>query len=114
MMNEDLSVRAGDMRTRVQIESPSTTRDAEGGVVAGWNATVIVWADIVPMSGRELQAADKQTAEVDTEIRIRYRYGLDSTMRLVQIDTGEIYDIRSIRDLQARRRVLALGCRKRV
>lgn len=112
-MSDELAIRAGDLRQRAKIQGASTTRDSVGGTTQAWSDLVTVWADISPLTGKEIQQAAKLQAEVDTEIRIRHRAGIDSTMRVLQIDTGEIYDIRSVRDVRARLRVLVLGCRKR-
>lgn len=41
-----------------------------------------MWADIVPVSGREFLQSGTETAEVTFKIYIRYLDGIDSDMRV--------------------------------
>lgn len=101
------------MRDRITIQSPSTTRDATGGVTDAWTDVVTIWANVDPLTGRELEEAQKQWGEVTYQIDIRYYAGLDSTMRVLDIRSGAYYDIRAVLDLNHRRRKIQLMCRER-
>lgn len=112
-MKEDLSVRAGDMRDRIAIQSASTQRDATGGAIDSWSDVVTIWASIEPLAGKELEEAQKRWAEVTYQIDIRYYAGLDSTMRVFDTQNGVYYDIRGVINMNNRRRKIQLMCRQR-
>lgn len=114
------NIRAGAMRKRFTFKAPPTTRDSAGGgpdlaspSLDGWMDICTVWGSIAPYLGRELAAADKPTAEVMLVIEIRYRGDINSTLRAVQADTLQVYDIRGVFDVDGRKRKLSLLCRER-
>ncbi len=76
-------MRAGDLRNRVKIQSKSVTRNTFGEEVVSWVDVATVWAAIEPLSGREFLAAQAVNAELTVRIRIRYRTGIDSSMRVL-------------------------------
>lgn len=65
-----------------------------------------VSASVEPLRGRELYAAQEHQADVDVRIRIRYREGIEPTMRVVH--DGRVYDIRAVIDPDLRHRELEL------
>lgn len=108
-----VNIAAGSMRDRVRIESRTAARDATGGAIETWTEVFTTWANVEPLTGSELQEAQKQWSEATYEIGIRYRSGLDSTMRAFHVDTGLYYDIRAVIDVGSRRRKIQLMCRER-
>lgn len=109
-------VRAGAMRERVVIQALSTDRDSYGGEVdpaddASWADFWRCWADLQPMTGRELQEAGQLQSEITAECRMRYRVGITTEMRLVHGST--VYDIRSVIDAGTLKREIVLGIRER-
>lgn len=81
--------------------------DPNGEVNAAWvDLFPSVWASIEPLRGRELFAAQEHAADVDVRIRMRYRAGVEPTMRVVH--EGRIYDIRAVLDPELRHRELEL------
>lgn len=89
-------MRAGKLRRRVDIQRPHFEQDASTGeMVKTW---VDVWtrvpASIEPISAREFVAAAATQSAVSARIVIRYRSGVDSTMRI--LDRSKIYNIEGV------------------
>ncbi len=74
-------MRAGRMRHRVTLQSPTGTQDTAGGV-SGFTDVATVSAAIEPARGRERIAKDKFVDEVDTLIVIRWITGVLPTWRV--------------------------------
>ena len=99
---------AGRLRHRIVIEQQVKARDATSG------AETITWqtyqasvpAELMPMSGKEFQAANAQQSETLTRCLIRYLPGLDETMRVTH--DGVEYNIRAILPDRTLRRHLNL------
>ena len=81
----------GRMRYRITIEENAERQDADGNVLQDWQPKHTVWADIVPVSGREHIAAEREASEVTTKIYIRYLPDITAKMRVVHGDT--VYEI---------------------
>jgi len=79
-------IEAGALRHRLSIEhlvAGSPTQDAGGEVDQAWVELAEVWGSIEPLRGRELIAAQQAQSETTGTIRIRYRAGITSKMRVV-------------------------------
>lgn len=48
----------------------------------GYEPFDVIWGNVKPLVGREFFAAQQVQAEVTTEILIRYRPGINSTLRI--------------------------------
>lgn len=110
-------VNVGDFRNRITIQSVSVTQDVFGGVPDptnsdNWATVASTWANVMPEHGREFGEAGKQQAEETVRIDIRYRTGIDATMRVLSGD--KVYDIRSLTDQNSRRKLLTMMCRERL
>lgn len=87
-----MSLKAGRLRHRVQIQEYVAQTDTAGDVIQDpqtgevaktWTTVATVWAAIEPLSAREfIQSAASQT-EISARITIRYRAGLTADMRLL-------------------------------
>lgn len=77
----------GGMRYRVELQRNMSVKDDEGFARNEWKTVCTLWADIVPISGREFLQNSTETAEVTFKIYIRYRDGIDSDMRVKCGDT---------------------------
>ncbi|WP_420492557.1 phage head closure protein [Azorhizophilus paspali] len=83
---------AGRLRHRVDIQARQQTQDPfTGEIIDNW---VTIWpsvpAAVEPLSAREFIAAQAVQSEVSARITIRYRDGLDASMRIVH--RGKIYN----------------------
>lgn len=66
-------MRAGALRHRVTLQSPSGTRDAVGERVTTWvNVAENVPADVEPIAGREELAAAQRQATSSHIVHLRY------------------------------------------
>jgi SPP1 family predicted phage head-tail adaptor len=69
-------MRAGKLNSRLIIERPEVTRDADTGAeLVAWVEVATVWAAITPIvsiRGREAMMADQVQAAIDVKITIRW------------------------------------------
>lgn len=84
-------MQAGKLRHRIRIEKYDDVRDEAGEVVQDpvtgevsqeWVLVDEVWAEIKPLSAREFIAAAATQSAITAHIVIRYRDGLDASMRI--------------------------------
>lgn len=88
-------MRAGKLRHRITIERPGQTQDpVTGEMVPGWELEASVRADKRPSSAREFKQSQAGQSEITGEFQIRYRDGIDATMRIVH--NGKIYNIEGV------------------
>ena len=103
-------MKAGSLRHRVTIQQLTITQGTAGEVIEGWSDVATVYAAVEPLSGREFWQAQQVAAESQIRVRIRYRAGLDTTMRVIHdVRTLEIL---SIVDPEERHAELQLMCRE--
>lgn len=103
-----MSIEAGRLRHRVRIERLDYLRDSNGEVVQDqqtgetqqeWIEAATVWASIEPLSAREFIQSQATQSQITARIVIRYRDGLDASMRLVHVRTGRpdvVYNIHGL------------------
>lgn len=89
-------MRAGELNRRIQLQSVTRTQDGFGQMSESWSTVATVWASIEPLVGREFYEARQINDKTWVKFRIRYRSGLDTSMRIVDPETSLVYDIRSI------------------
>lgn len=104
-----LSLPAGRLRHRIEIQNYETTHDDWGQPIQGWSHWATVWASVEPLQGREFFAAQALQSQTTVRIRMRYRPGVTSVMRVLW--GGQIYDIESVIEPQSRRHELQLMCK---
>jgi SPP1 family predicted phage head-tail adaptor len=86
---------AGRLRHRVAFEELIVDLDSDGAQVESWwPAHTMVPAEISPLSGRELIAAQAVQSKVSTRIVIRYRPGIIPSMRAIH--RGTVYNILAV------------------
>lgn len=86
-----MTLAAGRLRHRIDIQQRVEERDTQGAQVFVWvNLHTSVPAEVVPLSVREFIAAQALQAQVVARVTIRYRPGLDASMRIVY--RGQIYN----------------------
>ena len=102
---------AGRLRHRIRIEAPSRTQDPDtGAMTTVWAEVATVAAAIEPLSANSFIAAQALKSKIDTRVVIRYRSGLNTTMRLVGSD-GTIYTPRGfLHDMDSGRDYLVAPC----
>jgi len=103
-------MRAGRLRHQVTIQRLTTTVDSYGDHIETWADVATVWAEVVPLSGREYWAAKQVNAETETRVTMRYRDGVLPAMRIKY--GARLLDIQSAIDVGGRRDELQLMCRE--
>lgn len=85
-------MRAGDLNTRITIESftPGDGWSDPGG----WAEYATLWANVRHLRGSEAIRSDKETTEVQASIRVRWRSDLDAGMRCLV--GGKAYSITAV------------------
>ena len=67
------SLRAGQLNRRITLQRQSNVQDSYGGPVRTWLNVATIWADIQPLTGRELESAQRMASEVSHQIVVRYQ-----------------------------------------
>lgn len=104
-------MQTGKLRHQVVIQqraAASPQRTPSGAPDEAWANLVTTWAAIEPMRGKEFMESQAVNSAVATRIRIRYRNGIDATMRVKHGTT--IYSIEAVINLELRNRELHLMC----
>ena len=99
---------AQQLRSKIVIQSLTSTRDEIGQIISEWQDVATVWANIRHLSGTEAIKADAPTSTVRASIRIRYRAGIDAGMRVLHGSTA--YDIQAVLPDEIGRRHIDLVC----
>ena len=102
-------MKAGGLRHRVTLESPTEVIDAVGGVTKTWAEYAEAWARRVPQGAAERLLGQQVVSTRNAAWSIRYRTDVLVTHRLVEGST--IWDINGITDPDDRRRELILACK---
>ena len=76
-------VRAGTLRHQVTIQADTLVQNAFNEWVHGWADVATVWGAIEPNNGSRFFEAMQSNSEVQGAVRIRYRSGIDASMRLL-------------------------------
>lgn len=88
-------MRAGDLRHRVELQRPVFSQDpVTGEMTPSWVVVAEIYAAIESLSARDFLAAAAAQSKVSARIVIRYRAGVDSTMRIVYRD--KTYNIEGV------------------
>jgi len=89
-------MKAAKLRHLVTFQTPVTTQDADGQPVPTWVDAFPhpLWADIAPLSGGELIAAQAVQSKATTRMKLRYRPGFTAVMRAVY--RGTFYNIEAV------------------
>jgi SPP1 family predicted phage head-tail adaptor len=76
-------MKAGSLRHRVQIQTFSEARDADGGITPTWTTAATRWASVEPLRGNEFFNASQVKGNVTHRVVMRYYAGLTPTDRIV-------------------------------
>lgn len=107
---------AGKLRHRITFQKFDGQQDDYGDPLDAddkhWSKVVTTWAAIDPISGRELYAAEQSQSEVTHKVRLRYRPGITTAMRISW--QGRKLKILSVIDWEERHESLLLMCKELV
>jgi SPP1 family predicted phage head-tail adaptor len=77
-------MRSGDLHDRIALQSiTSETRGTRGESTPTWTTYATAYADIKPLSARQLEVARAYADTVSHSMRIRYRSGVSPTHRAI-------------------------------
>lgn len=97
------------LRHRISIQAPGAARDAAGQPIeAPWTEIAAPWADVRVLGGLETIKAGAVTALTKASVRIRYRTGIDTSMRVVH--GAVVYQVHAILPDMARKQYIDLVC----
>lgn len=102
----------GKLRHRITLQQQMNTQNDYGAFVTTWQDIANVWAEIKPISGREHFSAQQVQSEVTAQVWIRYREGIEPTMRLEH--NNKHYEIISVLNYQGLNKTLQLMCKELV
>lgn len=103
-------MRAGQLRQRIELQSVTEELDDYGGSVKIWSTQATVWAQVMPLVGREYFLAQQIGSEINCKIRTRYRADLLPTPKWRIVHEGNEYDIVSIQHVEERHREWVFMC----
>jgi SPP1 family predicted phage head-tail adaptor len=90
-------MKSGKLDRRIQIQQRVETQDSYGQAVISYSTIATVWAEVIPLSGRELFAAAQKYPEATMRIRVRFRTDVTEKHRIVFNSTN--YDIIHIAEI---------------
>lgn len=104
-------MRTGELRHRIIIQEESFLKTpGTGEKISSWTDVCTVWAAVEPVSGREYFLSLETHSEQVVRVRIRYRAGITSDMRVI-FDENAMY-VQSVINPENRNRELELMCIK--
>lgn len=104
-------MKAGKLRHRVTLQTPVKVKDTSyGSETVTWSDFATVWASFTVRKANENFQSQQEKSEVIADMTMRYRAGVNSTMRAVY--NGQAFEILSVIDTDERHVELALTCRK--
>ena len=98
----------GKMRFEIQLQKPTNTRDAGGGLTEAWTTLTNLWADIKPLRGAETYRQGQVQEKTVHAITIRYRRDIGTNYRILY--DSDYYNIKNIKNVDNRDRFLKLEC----
>lgn len=101
---------AGKLRHVVNIQADQGIQNDVGEHIPSWVTTITTRAAVEPIAGREFFDAQQRQAEITHRVRLRYRTGIEPTMRLLY--RSRVLMIEAVIDVEERRRELHLMCRE--
>lgn len=91
----------GQLNQRVLLQTRSTGTDALGQSNAAWATVAALWAQAMPLRGREFFAAAQVQQEHSVKFTLRWRADITPTARIVW--QGQPYDVTGVTQLGGRR-----------
>lgn len=99
-------MRAGALRHHIVIQQVTETQTGSGELTESWSTFATVWADMQPLTAREIYQMDQDAAERTTRFVIRYLAGVLHKMRISY--DSRIFDIRTVINIKGRQRSMEI------
>lgn len=101
----------GELRKRIELQSPVDTIDAYGQATRSWTTYATVYASVVPASGQENTIAEAMQVQQTHTITIRYRSDVAATHRA--LFNSRQFNFQFVRNLDERNRWLEITATER-
>ena len=103
-------MRAGNLKRRITVQAPSTSKDSFGQPVDTWTDVLSTWAEVATVTGKEIYALGSGfTAQVTHRITLRYpSVAITAGMRVNF--RGRLFTVQVPSDPTEDRRELDLMC----
>jgi len=102
LINEEI----GNWR-KIVIERVTRTQDAFGAIIETWATFATIYANIIPVSGRELYSSDRPNLRSSTRFYIYYRDDITEKDRILY--DSNYYDITYMREIGYRESLEIVG-----
>lgn len=96
------------MRHQIQLQKPTNTVDAGGGITESYTTLVNLFAMIEPKRGNESLRQGQVKEQTTHLFTIRYRKDIGTNFRILFND--DFYNIKYIKNIDHRNRYLELEC----
>lgn len=101
-------MRAGKLRHRIKIQQLTGSDDEFGEPLEAYSDWAVVWANVAPLSGREMWQAKQVEATTTHQVEMRYLAGVDAKMRILH--GTRVLQIDSVVNVDERNRRMLLQC----
>ena len=106
-------MKIGDLKYRIKLQTYSSATNAETGqVVRTWSDSETVWADVDWKIGVERENDDVITQTQKVDFVVRWRSVINANDYRIVFD-NDVFDIESVKLVDAYRTWMRLGCKKR-
>jgi SPP1 family predicted phage head-tail adaptor len=97
-------MRLGPLDRKITLQHYTTTRSQLGDEVLSWATLATVWAQVLPVSGREFANAtlEQKLTEKTQRFRIRWLASARKDTKLRIVYDGETYDVKHIAEIGRR------------
>ena len=89
-------MRIGQLRKQIAIQAETQTPDGAGGYALAWTVLATVWADIEPVSGNKIFAAQHLEGHVTHKITTRYRSDMTITTDMRAVYNNRAFNIHAV------------------
>lgn len=103
-----MSLSAGRLNRRIQIETPTRAPNGSGGFTKGWSPPFNVWAEMIALRGDEAVQHSILNSTQLWRVTIRYRPNVSEECRAMY--NGQPLNIRSCVDPDGQREQLVMTC----
>lgn len=103
-------LKAGDLNRRIEVQYLTRVDDGAGGSLSTWDTFMMLWADVQPLSSKEVLSLGQIQATTTHKVIMRYRTDILTSHRILY--GTKILEITSIIDVDDRHEALELICRE--
>lgn len=89
-------MKIGALGKRIALQAEERTPDGAGGYALAWTTLAALWANIQPLSGREVFSAGHLESRVTHKITFRWQSGLTPTASMRVLYKTRTFNIRAV------------------